>query len=288
MTTIDLSVLTLVRGRREHLMNMMRGLARQIRKPRELVIAWMADEPHVDLPALPFPVRHVMVPGDPMPLAAARNRAAETATSENLVFLDVDCIPSPMLCATYGDALSSDNALFLSEVLYLEAHAVGARIDYARLDRTGIPHPAKPFVPENGRVPEPDHGELWGLCFGIRRSRWQAVGGMDERFYGYGGEETDLAEKLRAAGVPLYWLGGARAYHQHHVVHVPPLHHFEHIVRNAQLFFDKWRRFPMSYWLGQFADMGLVKLRSDSIEVLRLPTPTEISATKMPGDVRFS
>ena len=72
MSSIDLSVLTLVRGRREHLVNLMRGLARQTEVPRELVIAWMADERHEGLPALPFPVRHAMVPGDPMPLAAAR------------------------------------------------------------------------------------------------------------------------------------------------------------------------------------------------------------------------
>ena len=50
----------------------------------------------------------------------------------------------------------------------------------------------------------------------MRKATWERLGGMDERFVGYGGEETDLAARLDPAGVPLYWTAGARAYHQHH------------------------------------------------------------------------
>ena len=53
---------------------------------------------------------------------------------------------------------------------------------------------------------------------------------MDEAYRGYGGEETDLAARLAASGLPTYWVGGARAYHQHHPVHVPPLQHFDAIL----------------------------------------------------------
>ncbi len=91
------SVLTLVRGRADRLRNLMRGLARQTLPPRELVIAWMQPDPEPDLPDPGCPVRHLHVPGEPMPLAAARNRAAEAATADLLLFLDVDCIPSPGL-----------------------------------------------------------------------------------------------------------------------------------------------------------------------------------------------
>ena len=73
------SVLTLVRGRADRLRNLMRGLARQTLPPCELIIAWMQPEPAPDLPDPGCPVRHLHVPGEPMPLAAARNRAAEAA-----------------------------------------------------------------------------------------------------------------------------------------------------------------------------------------------------------------
>ena len=72
-------MLTLVRGRTDRLRNLMRGLARQTVPPRELVIAWMQPEPAPDLPDPGCPVRHLFVAGEPMPLAAARNRAAEAA-----------------------------------------------------------------------------------------------------------------------------------------------------------------------------------------------------------------
>ncbi len=90
------SVLTLVRGRADHLRNLMAGLARQTVRPRELVIAWMQPDRASDLPDPGCPVRHLHVPGEPMPLAAARNRAAEAASGTLLIFLDVDCIrPRP-------------------------------------------------------------------------------------------------------------------------------------------------------------------------------------------------
>jgi hypothetical protein len=55
------SVLTLVRGRADCLRNLMRGLAGQTLRPRELVIAWMQPEPAPDLPDPSCPVRHVIV-----------------------------------------------------------------------------------------------------------------------------------------------------------------------------------------------------------------------------------
>ncbi|SOR26740.1 Putative sugar transferase (fragment) [Methylorubrum extorquens] len=102
------SVLTLVRGRADRLRNLMRGLARQTLRPRELVIAWMQPEPAPDLPDPGCPVCHLHVPGEPMPLAAARNRAAAAASGNLLVFLDVDCIPGPTLVAAYADAAAAE------------------------------------------------------------------------------------------------------------------------------------------------------------------------------------
>ncbi len=196
------SVLTLVRGRREHLARLMEGLARQTVRPAELVVAWMQDAPFDDLPDPGCPVRHVLVPGDPMPLATARNRAAEAAGSELLVFLDVDCIPSPTVVESYLAAAGGRDGLFLGEVLYLPAGATAGGLDFARLDALGQVHPSKPAVPREGVREEPDAGELWGLSFALPRERYLAIGGMDESFTGYGGEETDFAVRLSAPVCP--------------------------------------------------------------------------------------
>ncbi len=283
-------VLTLVRGREAHLTNLMLGLARQSEPPAELVIAWMQDAPIEDLPDPGCPVRHVMVPGDPMPLAAARNRAAEAARADLLIFLDVDCIPSPTLVRSYRKAAIDHRGLFLGEVLYLPGGAVGEALDFDRLDALGRVHPSKPPIPERGVRREPDSGELWGLSFALRATDWRDLGGMDEAFAGYGGEETDFAARVSAAGLPVYWTAKARAYHQHHPVHVPPLHQFEHILRNARLFHAQHGRWCMDYWLGQFRDAGLISWSKDaaSIEVRRPPTPAEIAASRRSNDTLFS
>lgn len=283
-----LSVCTLVRGRRDHLVNLMRGLSWQQRKPDELVIAWMQNPPHEKLPDPGCPVRHVFVPGQELPLAAARNAAAREARHRKLLFLDVDCIPSPGLVVSYDRALDQHDALFLSEILYLPHGATDGGLDIGRLDELGKVHPSKPPIPETGLCAEPDHDEFWGLCFGIHASTWKELGGMDEGYIGYGAEETDLAAQLRKASVPVFWTAGARAWHQHHEVHIPPLQHFDAIIRNACRYHEKWNRFPMTYWLGQFADLGLISRAEGAIKVIRKPTDAEIADARQPPDILFS
>ncbi|WP_312797508.1 glycosyltransferase family 2 protein [Tianweitania sp.] len=282
------SVLTLVRGRRTHLINLLKSIALQTTPPDELVIAWMQEAPHDDLPDPECPVRHVLVPGDPLPLAAARNRAAEAARGDLLVFLDVDCIASPGVVGAYQKAAGEQEGLFLGEVFYLPAKAVGDTLDFAALDQTGAPHPAKPPIPSMGVREEPDAGELWGLSFALPRASYLDIGGMDEAFVGYGGEETDFARRLAAAGLPFFWTSGARCYHQHHPISVPPLQHFDHILRNAKLFYARHGRWCMDYWLGQFNERGLIRWSSQStqIERLREPSAAEIVEAQQ-GDSRL-
>ena len=288
MSASTVSVLTLVRGRRTHLVNLITGLNESTRKPDELVIGYMQDAPHADLPLTDFPVRAVFVEGDAMPLAAARNCAAEAARGDQLIFLDVDCVPAPTLVERYAATAIEPGGIRLGEVLYLPAGALDAGLDWDMLDRVGVRHPAKPSIAFDEIRPTPSHGELWGLSFAISTADWARAGGMDERYVGYGGEETDFAARLERAGVPMWWVGGARAYHQHHVVHTPAYQHFDAIIRNARLFRSTWGRWCMDYWLGHFADRDLIAWDTETITVLRQPTADEVTASRMPPETLFS
>ncbi|GHC30329.1 glycosyl transferase family A [Kushneria pakistanensis] len=299
---MKLSVLTLVRHRRDHLVNLMRSLEAQQQRPDELVIAWMQSTRECDLPETSFPVQHVMVEGDALPLARARNAAVEAASFEALVFLDVDCIASPGLIKRYHEALQTKAALYIGEVHYLPADAVryrgdhdsknghdGGDMDLERLTQLGERHPARPALSPHEMRHEADHGQLWGLSFALMRTDHWRAGGMDEGYVGYGGEETDYAWRLAAAEIPLYWLGGALAWHQHHPLHAPPYPHLEAIVANARRFHARWGHWCMDYWLGQFRDAGVIDWspEADDIKVLRAPTEQEIDDARLPSSARY-
>ncbi len=284
---MPVSVLTLARGRAVQLDRLVEGLCRQDVPPDRLVIAFMQADAPV-LPPTPFPVSLVQVPGEPMPLAAARNRAAEAAENGLLIFLDVDCIPAPGLVAAFVSASQQRDGLLLGDVHYLPAGGADADRSPAHLDAIAARHPARPDLQAGEVRAEPDHGALWGLSFALPASLWRQAGGMDERYCGYGAEETDFAARLARLGTPVHWVADARAWHQHHPVYIPPLQHFDHIIRNAILFHGLWGRWCMEYWLGQFREMGLVDWTDDALTVLRPPSRAEREAALAPGHVRFS
>ncbi|MET1380348.1 galactosyltransferase-related protein, partial [Staphylococcus aureus] len=78
------------------------------------------------------------------------------------------------------------------------------------------------------------------MSFALSKADHLAAGGMDEGYVGYGGEETDYARRLAVAGIPAYWVGNARVWHQHHPVYRPPLAHFDSIVANARRYRARW------------------------------------------------
>ena len=290
-----ISVLTLIRGRQAHFDHLLAGLAAQDRPPDELVVAYMQDEPPEISGDQAFPVRCVHVPGEPLPLAKARNRAAVAAEGDALAFLDVDCIPDRAFVRRIDEAMEVEPfGVFLPEVHYLPAQSSGwidissGEPDYPYLRRTAIRHPAKPEVYEESTVPINDYGELWGLAFALNLETWRDADGMDEAYEGYGAEETDFARRLESIAAPMFWLGGALCFHQHHAVHKPPLQHFTSIVRNAQLYRDRWGDWCMTYWLDDFEKRGLIERGTDELRVFREPTQAEIEATRQGPEVRFS
>ncbi|WP_447643731.1 glycosyltransferase family 2 protein [Nocardioides zeae] len=108
---------------------------------------------------------------------------------------------------------------------------------------------------------------FWSLSFALHRDAWAASGGFDEAYAGYGGEDTDFGQRCARAGLDLRWDGAARAYHQHHPVSRPPVEHAADIVRNGRLFAARWGWWPMTGWLEEMAELGVVRRSDDGWEL---------------------
>ncbi len=256
------SVVTIVVDRAAHLANLVRGLARCDPPPGELVVVDMGSAEHpgpvaVGAAAGAFAVRVVAVDGSGgLPLARARNAGAAAAEGGSLVFLDVDCIPAPDLVGAYRRAPAG--VLACGPVRYLRRgwDDPPTGLDPARLEDRSRPHPLRPAPATD--IADDRYELFWSLSFGLDRATWDRLGGFDERFRGYGAEDTDLACTARRLGVPLWWLARGAAFHQWHESAVPPVGHLADIVDNAVRFHAKWSTWPMRGWLDEFARRGLV------------------------------
>jgi GT2 family glycosyltransferase len=281
------SILTLARGRERHLERMLQGCLHQDHPADEIVLALMQE----DLPDLPAAllerVRVVHVAGDHLPLAEARNAAAARAGGDLLIFLDVDCIPSPGFVRAALHAATED-ACLTGDCRYLDAEAAEVQV-FSDLWQRAERHPARP-VPDEDGLPFVlgEMTELWSLAFAVPRRAFEAIGGFDEAFQGYGGEDTDFAYRLGGVLPELLFVPGMRAVHQWHRVAIPPLHHFRDIVRNAALFHEKHGRWCMDYWLGQLEERGFISWTEDNLTVLREPSGDELEAAWQDRTIRFS
>ena len=207
-----------------------------------------------------------VVPLGEFSLAGARNLGGDMAArgarepDDMIVFLDADCLPGETLLDHYQLALDAHpDAVVAGPVTYLA--------DGDTRTRRPSPHPARPHPPAGTllRASEDEYRLFWSLSFALTAATWRhvrhAFGGFDKGYTGYGAEDTDFGQHLRARGIPLFWVGGADAYHQWHPVSDPPWEHFHDILRNAERFHEIWGFWPMTGWLEKFADEGAVEFR---------------------------
>jgi GT2 family glycosyltransferase len=274
------AVITLVAGRHRHLALQQDGLAAGSRLPDHYVLVTMDDPEAARLAGARTPTPDslsVTVTRGRLPLAAARNAGARRALAHGadlLVFLDVDCVPGRRALERYA-AHAADGALLCGPVSYLPPRPRGG-YRLGTLPHLAAPHPARP-APAAGEVLRGgDHNLFWSLSFALTAGTWHRIGGFCEEYEGYGGEDTDFASSAAEAGVDVWWLGGADAYHQHHPVNDPPTRHLDDILRNGALYKRRWGSWPMRGWLEDFARLGLV--RHDPITDMwhKTPARTEV------------
>jgi GT2 family glycosyltransferase len=262
------AIITVVHRRAAHLRNQRVALTLGTRTADVHVLVAIDDPTVRDAVTGPGPDAVVVdcdAAGGPLPLASARNMGADTALrggADLLVFLDVDCLAGAALLQRYQEAAARAehaDALLCGPVTYLPPPGpAGYPLD--DLGALVNPHPARP-APADGEVVTADHqrGLFWSLSFAVTSPIWRRIGGFCERYRGYGGEDTDFAQCAAAAGVGMRWVGGAHAFHQHHLVSDPPVEHLDDILLNCTIFHDRWGWWPMSGWLDAFEDRGLIR-----------------------------
>lgn len=260
-------VVTIAHGRHHHLAAQHRSLALGSRRPDLYTVVAMGDplitEAHDR--GLERDVVRVDVPAGGLPLAAARNRGFDHLVARGadvVVLLDVDCLAGFSLVAAYADAAATHpDRLWSGPVTYL---ARDVTVDHpAELAALDDPHPARPAPGPGGAVVSTRPELFWSLSFATTPATWEQIGGFYEGYVGYGAEDTDLARRAEQAGVGSWWLGSARAYHQHHSISSPPVEHLDAILRNGRVFHRRWGVWPMAGWLAAFEERGLVRRDAD-------------------------
>ncbi|MGB3185968.1 MAG: galactosyltransferase-related protein [Ornithinimicrobium sp.] len=280
---VCVAVLTLAAGRHAHLLGQVEGLTRQSRAPDMHIVVSMGDEMlrrrevPIDTGNWSTITQYLPVEGPDLPLAQARNLAARSAIAggaDVLIFLDVDCIPSSTLVQEYAEVVSGNRpsssprdenyrcspAVFGGDIAYLPA-APEHGYPVAELAALATPSAVRPILAVGEQRREARFELFWSLSFAMNAGEFEDSGGFCEAYVGYGGEDTDFGQIVKHLGGSLTWVGGATAYHQHHNTVMPPVHHVAAVVRNANVFYDRWGWWPMDGWLQAFATRGLAAQR---------------------------
>jgi glycosyltransferase involved in cell wall biosynthesis len=179
----------------------------------ELVGAWAE---HLSL-------RHVRQEDQGYRLARVRNLGAQAAGGDVLVFIDGDTVPRRHFVRAVRRAavpgwFAAGKRLMLGRELTERVLA-----DRVPIQRWSFPHwalhggrsaPLRALTPRDRRRPGRDglpefvpHADGYGFMLGVSRVDFERVNGYDARFAGWGGEDVDMAVRLRRAGLRCGWPG---------------------------------------------------------------------------------
>ena len=264
-----LSIITIANASR---VNQLKNQVNVIQKNRENaiehIIVWMGQKPNkLDFDqyhSIPIREFEISTKESKLPLAKARNLGARVAKATHLLFLDVDCIPAPNAIETLVKSFK-DNSVICPIPRYLDYVPTEGdfNIDPSRIHQHPGRESIKKYTPEKWT-------SFWSIGFLISQLDFIKSGGFDDRFIGYGGEDTDFAMTLERNGLELIYVN-AHLLHQYHSKFDPPVPHLEDIVANAKRFKEKWGWFPMEKWLKSFKDKGFIDYSEDDINIISVP-----------------
>ena len=174
----------------------------------------------------PFRTRLVRQPDRGFRAAAARNLGAAAGDGDLLCFLDGDTVPDRGYVAAMVDAVGADRVLAVGRRRHVDLHGwVPQRLREWLLGAGPAPaeHPAPQWLSdaysrtENLSVAGDDaYRFMIGAVLALPRSLFDAVGGFEESFTEYGGEDWELANRCWLAGADFRHVPDAVAWHDGH------------------------------------------------------------------------
>jgi len=195
------------------------ALARQDH-PAELLEVVVVDDGSPEAPRVPDGVRLVVQADEGFRLSAARNLGARSSTGEVVCFLDADTTPEP----GWVTAMSRLPALAPEAVVVgTRRHAdfSGVAVD-APVEQEGPRHelPSPRWLDDAYRASrdlldadDRSYRHVIGAVLACSRSFLEGVGGFDEDFTTYGGEDWEWAWRAWRGGALLAHEPGAVAWH---------------------------------------------------------------------------
>ncbi len=130
-------------------------------------------------------------PGPRRGPAANRNHGASEAAAPWLAFTDDDCLPAPGWLQAYADALRPGIAVYEGRTTCEGRHP--GPLEHSPINLVG--------------------GQLWSCNMMIGKGALAAVGGFDENYPHAHMEDTDLRERLKAAGYAFPFIPDATVDH---------------------------------------------------------------------------
>jgi hypothetical protein len=176
-------------ARRQHLLTTIASIAAQARVPVECLVVEQSATPQV-ADSLPSWVRHLHTPPPDAAMPYSRswafNLGARHARGRYLVLHDNDvCVPTHYAAELVTAFRRGFEAARLQRFVFY----LGERHTQAVFDRRAV---------ESDRPPLEVVQNCQGHSLAVRRDVYFAVGGHDEAFLGWGGEDNEMFDRLRS------------------------------------------------------------------------------------------
>jgi glycosyltransferase involved in cell wall biosynthesis len=184
------SVIVPVHNGGEDLQRCLQGLAASTRPPDEVIVVDDGSSDGSAAQGAALAARVVATTAGPRGPAYARNRGAEAATGDVLVFVDADVV-------VHTDTLARIEAILVGEpevaALFGSYDDDPPARDPASLYKNLLHH----YVHQHG---EREAGTFWAGCGAVRRAVFLAAGGFDQGYARPSIEDIELGVRLRQAG----------------------------------------------------------------------------------------